>query len=247
MREFVADVGNTRIKWGLCASEGLFQTAALPLDDPDAWSRQLDAWDRTRPTTWTLAGTHPEARDRLADWLERSGNTVRVIDQYQQIPIRVRVDVPEQVGMDRLLNAIAVLPKVAAGTPIAIIGAGSAVTVDLVDGDGVFRGGAILPGFRLMAKSLNDYTARLPLIASFPGNPPLPGMNTVAAIEAGIAHSIVGGVERIVARYAEAFGKPRIFIAGGDADLLAGISGSPEIAGPFLTLEGIRIAARGLS
>lgn len=247
MREFVADVGNTRIKTGRCAAEGLIDPEAWPVAILDQWTEYVAAIEPYGEDIWTIAGTNPEARDRYANWILQYGDTVRIIDDYRQLPMKVQVDFPDQVGIDRLLNALAVLKRVSSDVPIVIVDAGSAVTVDLVDGDGVFRGGAILPGFRLMAKSLNDYTARLPLIASFPGNPPLPGMNTVAAIEAGIAHSIVGGVERIVARYAEAFGKPRIFIAGGDADLLAGISGSPEIAGPFLTLEGIRIAARGLS
>lgn len=244
MREFVADVGNSRIKWGMCASEGLFETAALPLDDRDAWSRQLDAWQRTRPARWTLAGTHPEARDRLAYWLREHGGTVRIIDQYRQIPLCLRVDQPEQVGIDRLLNALAARSKSPPGTPIVIVGAGSAVTVDLVDADGVFRGGAIFPGFQLMAKALNDYTARLPRIESFPIHPLLPGTNTGAAIEAGIVNSIRGGIERIVAEYTRVFGKPHLFIAGGDAELLADLPGEPVVAGPFLTLEGIWLVAK---
>lgn len=247
MREFVADVGNSRIKWGLCASEGLLRTDALPLDNPGAWEKQLDQWERSRPAQWTIAATHPEARDRFADWLRQRGERVCIIDNYRQIPLQVRVDQPEQVGIDRLLNAVAALQRAPRGQPIVVVAAGSAVTVDIVDGEGVFRGGAILPGFQIMAKSLNDYTARLPRINSFSVEPPLPAGKTVAAIDAGVGNAIRGGIERIVTAYRERFGPPRVFIAGGDAELLTNLNFEAEMAGPFLTLEGIQITAKALA
>ena len=255
MPDLVADVGNTRMKWGLCddlasrvaSAPGGMQTAALPLDNESAWHQQIDSWDVATGSHWTLAGTHPGYRNLLAGWLKRRGDVVQIIDDYRQLPLRVLVDYPEQVGIDRLLNAVAVLTKVPRGTPIVIVNAGTAVTVDLVDGDGAFRGGAIFPGFRLMAKALNDYTAKLPLVETFAADPSLPGTNTIAAIEAGIGHAIRGGIERMITRYASTFGKPRVFVAGGDAHLLATLDYEHELAGPFLTLEGICIAAKGLS
>ncbi len=255
MSELVVDVGNTRMKWGLCdnlarqaaLSPGAIQAAALSLNDESAWHQQIEAWSIPTGSLWTLAGTHPGYRNLLAGWLQQRGDRVRIIDDYRQLPIQVRVDYPEQVGIDRLLNGVAALARIPRGTPIVIVNAGSAVTVDLVDAEGAFRGGAIFPGFRLMAKALNDYTAKLPLVETFPNEPPLPGTNTFAAIEAGIDHAIRGGIERIVARYTSMLGKPRVVVAGGDANLLANLNCEFEMAGPFLTLEGIRIAAKGLS
>ena len=245
MREFVADIGNTRIKWGECGADGLLRTAALPLNDCSAWTTCLNEWSVAEPGSWTLAGTHPEACDRLAEWLRSRGDTVRIIDDYRQLPIEVRADLPEKVGIDRLLNAVAIVSR---GTPVIIVDAGSAVTVDLVDADGAFRGGAILPGFRLMAKSLNDYTANLPFIERFSNpDPTVPGTNTIAAISAGITHTILGGVERIVQRMIKSAGPARVFLAGGDAELLQNLDCHPELVGSSLTLEGIRLAARNLS
>jgi type III pantothenate kinase len=243
MREFVADVGNSRIKWGECARDGLGRTTAVPLDNPDAWAKQLRDWDSPTSSTWTLAGTHPEARDRLADWLRRHGHAVHIIDSFRMIPVHVRVDHPERVGIDRLLNAAAVLSK---GVPAVVIDAGSAVTVDLIDGEGAFRGGVIFPGYRLMAKALNDYTARLPLVEEFT-EPVLPGTNTAAAINAGVASAVAGGIDRAVRRLSQGLGPTRVFLAGGDAERLTDLDCRPEVAGPYLTLEGIRITARHLA
>ena len=89
---------------------------------------------------------------------------MRVLQYAGELPLRVELEKPDHVGIDRLLDAVAVNSRRAPGVPAVIIDAGSAVTVDLVDGAGAFRGGAILPGLRLMAKSLHDYTALLPLI-----------------------------------------------------------------------------------
>jgi type III pantothenate kinase len=243
-QRLVADVGNTRIKWGLCAADGLADIAALPPDDPPAWAEQLRAWQLERPLTWAVAGVHPARRDRLADWLRGRGDAVRVLTHARDLPLRVAVDAPDKVGIDRLLNAVAVLARVPPGSPAVIIDAGSAVTVDLVDATGAFRGGAIFPGLRLMARALHDYTALLPLIENLDvSEPALPGRDTTEAITAGIHYAVGGGIDRLVERLTERHGQARVFFAGGSTSLVAQLRCSPEAVGPSLTLDGIRRTA----
>ncbi len=239
----VADVGNTRIKWGLCRGDDL-RGEAVPPDDPAAWARQLKAWRLDGPLAWAVAGVHPARRDRLVAWLRERGDDVRVLADYRELPLRVAVDAPERVGIDRLLNAVAVAPRVPPGTAAVIIDAGSAVTVDLVDGTGVFRGGAILPGLQLMGRALNAYTAALPLVVDFGAAPPtVPGTNTTAAITAGVYHTVCGGIDRLVERLRSVAEPARVFFTGGSSELLPGLACRPEPAGPFLTLHGIRRTA----
>ncbi len=253
MREFVADVGNSRIKCGESSSSEfrvpssefpLGTTAVVPLDDCEAWASVLREWKVDGPAVWTLAGTNPEVRDRLSAWLKESRHHVRIIDDYRQVPIRVIYDPPESVGIDRLLNAVAVISKAPPGTPIVIVNAGSAVTVDLVNSDGAFAGGAIFPGVRMMATALHDYTARLPLVEQIENCGVMPPRNTRAAIACGITGAIVGGIEWLVKGMS--LDRPRIFLAGGDVELLRDLSFEAEMAGPYLTLEGIRLTARNL-
>lgn len=237
---FVADVGNTRVKWGLCGRSGL-RVAALPGDDSVAWGRQLAEWNVEEAGEWAVAGVHPERRDRLADWLRGRGGKVRVIADFRELPLRVAVDHPDRVGIDRLLNAVGVSHRVPAGTPAVVVDAGSAVTVDLVDAEGTFRGGAIFPGLRLMARALNKDTARLPLVEEFT-EPHIPGRDTDAAIRAGVYHAVCGGIDRLVELLSA--GKPaRVFLAGGDTNLAAGLRCRPEVVGSVLTLDGIRRTA----
>ena len=169
---------------------------------------------------------------------------------WQQLPLNLAVDFPSQVGMDRLLNAVAAKHRVQREVPIIIIDAGSAVTVDWVDETGAFRGGAILPGFALMAQALHTYTALLPQVGVPPPvNPALPGTNTKAAIEAGIFWAVAGGIRALIRQFVglRSTGRhPEVFLTGGDAHLLATVLETTISLWPEMTLEGIRLAAEAL-
>jgi type III pantothenate kinase len=243
--DVVVDVGNTRIKWGRCTEDGVVEITSLPPDDPRPWTEQLKDWKVTQPLNWGVSGVHPARRDRFVEWLRQRGDRAEVLDNYQQLPIVVRVPDPEKVGIDRLLNAVAA--KIGAGRfdSIIIVDAGTAVTVDLVDQDGAFRGGAILPGFHLMTQSLHDYTALLPLVDVRESNPRLPGNNTESAIEAGVFWAVTGGVRALIRQLTARSGShrgPEIFITGGNAELLLPVLEKEVRHYPQLTLEGIRLA-----
>jgi type III pantothenate kinase len=237
----VADIGNTRIKWGLCLPDGI-QVAAIPPDDPVAWTQQLRTWRADSAAEWAIAGVHPARRDRLAAWLRDQGASVREILDYRKLPIRADVVSPEKVGIDRFLNAVAVLARVPAGTPVVIVDAGSAVTVDLVDEIRTFRGGAIFPGLSLMTRALHQYTALLPKVETFTPID-VPGRDTTAAIRAGVFHAVCGGIDRLVERLTAGHGKARVLLAGGSSEISAGLTCRPEFVGSVLTLEGIRRTA----
>jgi type III pantothenate kinase len=263
--DVVVDVGNTRIKWARCApnTPAPYGITFLPPDDEAAWQRQIDLWGLPSPTTWLVAGVHPARRDRLVEWLRGRGNHVRVIDSPEQLPLRVLLDEPQKVGIDRLLNAVGGYyirnetgpwpddPR--QSLPLVIVSAGTAVTVDLVDWSGAFRGGAILPGFRMMAQALHEHTALLPLIDPLKGPAPeTPGRSTSAAMKAGIFWAVSGGVRCLIEKYAEDAGQPvDLYITGGNGSAL-----SYEVSGltcvetarsiTDLTLLGLRLTAESL-
>jgi type III pantothenate kinase len=242
--DVVVDVGNSRIKWG-CAWEGcIHQTASLRPNQPEAWESQLEDWVLCEPLTWAVSGVHPDHRDRFVEWLRQRGDSVWLLESAAQLPLLVLVDHPDRVGIDRLLNAVASRSRALAKSAI-IIDAGTAVTVDLVSEDGTFQGGAILPGFHLMARALHDHTARLPLVVLTEPNPPLPGKDTAPAIRAGIFWAAAGGVRALVRQLGARAraDRPKIFLTGGDAALLAPVLESDVVVWPEMTLEGIRLTA----
>ncbi len=235
----VVDVGNTRIKWGLCSSEHVWSIAALPPDDANAWLKQWQEWKIQRNQAWVISGVHPQRRDALIAWLQSRSDTIHVLGSHEQLPLQVEVEHPDKVGIDRLLNAVAANLRRQENVAAILIDAGSAVTVDYLDGAGVFRGGAIFPGFNLMAKALHDYTALLPLVSMDPGILP-PGSTTAPAIQAGVFHALVGGIERLIFEYQHRYPMAfEIFLTGGDAKTLVTRLHHPVHHWPEMTLEGI--------
>jgi type III pantothenate kinase len=245
----VVDVGNSRIKWGRCEDGGVVEAVALPPDSPNAWQMQLDCWPNAMTCAWAVSGVHPQCRDALVAWLRSRVAGVQVIDSYRQLPLAVRVDEPEKVGIDRLLNAVAANTRRPPGSPAVIVDAGSAVTVDLVYGAGDFRGGAIFPGLRLMARALHEHTALLPLV-DFDQVEQAPASSTVAAIRAGIFSAVRGGIWRLVCRYvecADANAAMPVYVTGGDAALLVSVDPTLGELWPEMTLHGIFHSVAGRS
>jgi type III pantothenate kinase len=241
----VVDVGNSRIKWGLCQPDGIRATCSLPLDEPAAWMQQLQQWTTARGC-WVVAGVHPVRRDQFIAWLRERGQRVRLLEDPKELPLRVLVARPDHVGVDRLLDAVAANSRRRAGTPAVVIDAGSAITVDLIENSGAFTGGAILPGMRLMAQALHDHTALLPLLPPPEKRPAVPGTNTPAAMEVGIFWAAAGGVAALLREYRSyCRSEIDIFLTGGDGWRLC--SAIPEAQlWPEMTLEGIRLSAEAL-
>jgi type III pantothenate kinase len=241
----VVDVGNTRIKWGLCGPDAVIETCSLPPDDSAEWKRQLELWTTARGL-WVIAGVHPLRRDRLIQWLRDCGQRVQLLDNPKDLPLRVLVARPDHVGVDRLLDAVAANRWRTTETPAVVIDAGSAITVDLIDSSGAFAGGAILPGMRLMAKALHDYTALLPLLAPPENRPAAPGTDTVSAMELGVFWAAAGGIAAVLEEYrSHCRCEVEVILTGGDGPRLESVI--PEAhPWPEMTLEGIRLSAEAL-
>ena len=125
----VADVGNSRIKWGRCDERRVLEAAALPLDDAVAWHAQRQAWRLPSAVRCVVAGSNPPALGRLASWLAALSHSVESLDSFGKLPIEVNVDQPERVGLDRLLKAVAANSRDRGERPAIVVDAGSAVTV----------------------------------------------------------------------------------------------------------------------
>jgi type III pantothenate kinase len=246
--DIVVDVGNSRVKWGYCLGGSVAVAASFPHSVPRVWERQLELWNLPGPLVWMVTGVSPKRRDELIAWVQDRGDRVALLDDPQKLPLLVGVERPERVGIDRLLAAVAVKDRIKRSVPIIIIDAGTAVTVDRVNAAGVFEGGAIMPGLRLMAHSLHDYTALLPRV-EVNDVPAVPGRDTEAAMHAGIFWSVAGGIKALVRLMSAGEGASRhreVFLTGGDAELLSSVMDADVKLWPDMTLEGIRISAEAL-
>lgn len=255
MPDVVVDIGNSRVKFCRVKNGKLeLPVRGLPAKDLASWERLATDWGPAGAQSWAVASTDPDRLRQFVAWAESRGERVTAIDAPRKVPIGVSVDEPDRVGIDRLLNAVAARAAVRPGEPAIVVDAGSAVTVDLLHEQGSFAGGVIFPGLRLMAVSLREYTAALPLVDATAAVPPgPPGTNTRAAIHLGLMYAITGGVDAVVREMAiRCTTAPRLFLTGGDmTPQLAGLMQSrhqfrSEIR-PALTLDGILRAAELLA
>lgn len=207
------DIGNTRAKFGLFrrAQSGqltadnieavqLGSVAAL-LAATHAWGDQHQLLQKQCPVM--LAGSNPDLREALCDNWPIPSAVPQVVRSYNQIALPLDVTHPESTGIDRLLNAVAARQLCGPDMTVIMVDSGTATTVDLLSSDGVFRGGSILPGLRLSARAMHDYTARLPLLdvdETLVTLPVVPGRNTREAMLSGLFLGQLGAVREIITR-----------------------------------------------
>ena len=240
------DVGNARIKLGRVHGEDVQDVAQLQVGRLGELGEALrSAWEAApQPRKLVAASVNPAALKALEAAADAALRThVLVVGRDLPRPIDTDLPHPEQIGTDRLCCASAAFDRL--GTACVVVDCGSAVTVDCVSGEGVFLGGAILPGTALQAESLAAGTAQLPNVT--PAEPAGPfGKDTAEAIGAGVVRGLRAAVHGLVESYATELGAwPVVIATGGDARLLlagAVAEGRVQAIVPDLALRGAAMA-----
>ena len=153
---------------------------------------------------------------------------------------------PEEVGADRIVNAVAAYERY--GCAMIIIDFGTATTFDAISPEGEYLGGAIVPGVMISSDALFQRASRLPRVEVFKAPKTVVGKDTIASIKSGIIYGNAAMVDGMVARMeTEMQGPVKVLATGGLAPLIAGISSRIERVESSLTLEGLLIIARKIN
>lgn len=242
------NVGNTRTQVGTFAGGELTGSKRLSNHEPGLVLQAIgEAWDElsTQPgAAIAMASVNDDAAARLASMVrDQLGVEIYRVGDDLPVPIGRRLDPETITGVDRLLNAAAAYDKLKQAC--IVVDSGTAVTVDFVDGEGTFHGGAIAPGAAMQLRSLHEHTAALPeLTFRLPDDEPF-GRNTQQAMLQGVYHGIRGLVWRLVEQYAGHYGAfPQVVATGGDAAVLFENDELVNNIVPDLTLMGIAVAVR---
>lgn len=149
----------------------------------------------------------------------------------------IKTDKPEEVGADRLVNAVAV--AACYQTPAIVVDFGTATTFDVIDGSGAYLGGAIAPGVNLSLEALHGAAAKLPKISIEKPDAAI-GKETVSAMRSGIYWGYIGLVEGMIKRLSGEVGQDVFVIAtGGLAALFAKGTKAIHATDENLTLKGL--------
>jgi type III pantothenate kinase len=250
MIRIVADLGNSRLKWGrVGASSRLESRRILPSDDPDAWASAWQDWNPAgaEDSRWAIATVNPPEAKRLGAFLGARGvGSTRWYRSAAGVPIRHALEQPETAGADRALAVVAARAMHPPGRPGLVVSCGSAITVERITADAVWQGGAIAPGLGLSARALHILTAQLPLITPRKA-PPAWGRSTGPALEAGLYWSVVGAVRELLKRQAADLSPdPWVVWTGGDAPILGpAVAGEAAFVVDDLVLHGLIHVAFG--
>ena len=254
MSVLAIDIGNSRVGLNVF-TKGKAQDASIRLHHVDV-DKEFESslkilWEKAQRETKegddddaeiVIASVVPELTARIEKTAKQKLEAkTQVIGRDIKVPLKTMLRDETTVGQDRLLAALAAFVHVEAAC--AIIQVGSALVVDCIDDEGIFRGGAIAPGLMMSAKALHDFTAQLPESSLTPPADDVPfGRFTQEAINLGLYAAARGAVRELLERYATALGNwPHVVATGGDAQALLGIlpdNGLVDSFVPDLVLQG---------
>ena len=252
MNIIAIDIGNTNMHIGLFLKDEQVSIESMAGDDTTQLKKALtSAWQRCpvietskegkREGVIVVSSVKPawtQTVQQLAS--EELGERIYVFGKDIPLATSAWVDEPNAVGTDRLISAAAAYAV--AENAVVVADFGTAVTIDMVDENGVFQGGVIFPGFDMAARSLNEHTAQLPKVdVSRPLEPF--GKNTRDAINCGIYYSAIGALEEVVRRYAEKHGTwPQTLITGSGAEMIKDDCPFVDAYVPNLVIKGMVLA-----
>ncbi|GAB5453635.1 MAG: pantothenate kinase [Halioglobus sp.] len=241
------DIGNSSAKWRLVQGEHVIARGRYRPDDED--SRRALLAVQPAPVEILVASVATEAQEsalaqmlrtqwQVDSWFARTPQrSGRLVNSYADA---------SRMGVDRWLAMLGALQKVedqGTETRLAVVDAGSALTIDLVAASGQHEGGFIIPGAQLMERALLLDTDRVRFAEDI-GYDLLPGTSTAEAVRHGIALAQVGAVSLALARAGAP--QPRVFFCGGGAEPLLQLLELDAELVPDLVFEGLQVMhARG--
>lgn len=248
----VFDVGNSETTVGAFAGEELRATWRVMTDVPrtaDEYCvllrsllalRELDPADVTDAAIGSVV---PRVTLPLAEACRGLGaRRVSVIDGASPLPIRLDVDEPLSVGADRIINTLAASRLY--GRDAIVVDLGTATTFDCITAEGVFLGGVIAPGVRVMLETLVRRTSKLPATELVLPKAVI-GRRTEECIRSGVMYGAAESIDGIVRRIKREWPTdrvPTVIATGGLAETFRPLCAEIERVEPGLTLQGLRLA-----
>ncbi len=240
------DVGNTRIRLAQVKGDQVGEVRSFRVGDlGELGAAVAEMLAKIPPPRKIVAASvNPAALKALeAAVHDACGEEVLSIGRDLPLPLPTDLEQSSLIGVDRLCCAVAAFDRL--GVACVVVDLGTAGTVDCVNGEGVFLGGAILPGLEMGARALHEQTALLPQVdVSEPDG--VIGKDTYGAIVGGLVFGLRGAVRALVEAYAATLGQwPLVVATGGDADMIfrdGDFAAMVQAIVPDLLLRGVAIA-----
>ena len=226
------DFGNTRLKCGVFKNDELVEVFALADSNKLTIEELLKKYTPEKTILSSVIDHNIEIENIL-----NGKTTFHKLSSKTILPFTTPVGKPETIGADRLALAAAAV-YFYKGKNNLVIGLGSCVTYNFINKYNSFVGGSISPGMEMRFKSLNAFTANLPLVKA-DWNFPLIGYDTNTNILSGVLLGMANEIDGIINNYKEKFNNVNVLLTGGDVFYFAPHLKSRIFTEPDLIFKGL--------
>lgn len=221
------DIGNTRTKYELWNGNKLIKNGLITLGRLKFFRRELCRYNICELIKSTedleavaICSVGEDPNWYISEIDKETGGKLPVInfDQKEIERYKGKIDYEGEIGADRIaawLGAESLAPEL----PKLIVDAGTAITLDVSDKEGRFRGGNISLGLNGRLKALNEQTEKLPLAQrKYPEK--IFGNHTLEALLCGAINGVVGEIIYTMRQARDIYGAKSLWLTGGDAELI---------------------------
>lgn len=232
------DVGNTNVVTAIWDGEKYFNEHRN--ESISGIKGCLDHINFNDVTQIIISSVVPKLTTEYINQLDKLTSATPFVVDWKNCNLELDVDMPEEVGADRICNSFAANNLF--GSPAVVVDFGSATTYDVIDESGAFIGGAIAPGIDISAHHLIEKTALLKSAAfQFPEK--VVGRNTKTNLQSGIMFGGIDAINGILNRIQAEINweSMNVILTGGFSHLISPQLDRPHELAPHLTLDGMRL------
>ncbi|MCW3114610.1 MAG: type pantothenate kinase [Segetibacter sp.] len=226
------DFGNTRLKCAIFVNKDFAEEFILESDSVEEVERVIEKYEPKRSILSSVIEHNPAIEEVLA---ERT--SFHKLSYDSKLPVTSPVGKPHTIGADRLAMVVAVVDRFPKQHNL-VIGLGTCITYNFVNKYHEFIGGSISPGMEMRFKSLQYYTAKLPLV-EVDWNFPLLGYDTKTNIQCGVIAGMAKEIDGIIDLYKEKFSNFNVHLTGGDIGIFGALLKNKIFADSSLIYKGL--------
>jgi type III pantothenate kinase len=228
----IIDYGNTFVKAAIFENGEPLEVITKPhLEDKD-----ILRWKQKYTVQNAILSAVRDVPEEIKNYLKEKFHFLE-LTHLTPVPVKNLYETPETLGRDRLAAVVAGHDLLGTDN-VLVIDAGTCITFDFVDSQGVYHGGGITPGIQMRFNALHTFTARLPLLTSRKIGV-LSGTSTEESILSGVLNGVVAEIDGIIENYMKQYPGLQIIVTGGDVDFFAEKLKSNIFATQNLVLKGL--------
>lgn len=226
------DFGNTLLKCAVFEGKNFKEVIIVESDSAGSVETLLQKYQPTKTILSSVIDHNPAIEDLLA-----GRSKFHKLSHESKFPITTPMGKPETIGADRLAMVVGAIDQYPKNHNL-VIGLGTCITYNFINKYHQFIGGSISPGMEMRFKSLQQFTAKLPLVKA-EWNFPLLGYDTKTNILSGVILGMAKEIDGIIENYKEKYVNFNVHLTGGDTGFFGHLLKNKIFADPNLIYKGL--------